>query len=426
MTLHEGVQIHIRGHNRSMQRRQRLDLIHGHPAFPTVERVLLALGEAGYQGVLAGGCVRDAVLGVAPKDLDVATSAPPDAVERLFRATLAVGKAFGTIVVVENGFNFEVTTFRSEGPYLDGRHPSSVAFSSMEEDAKRRDFTVNAMFYDPMEHLLYDFHDGLGDLAAQVIRTVGMAVERFGEDRLRMLRAVRFVAQLGFRIEDETMLAIQSQSGAIADVSAERVLNEMQRLLGSSHMREGLAELMRSRLHAVVWPELDSLEVEKLKAFLSFLSWENAFAAVCLLLRVDPELRLRTWKASRESLKRVATQIEAAETLVNERSSRAERIQALGGPEYAPTLVLASGLLSLKKERPKLEEWIAEYLSVAGPNGELPRAFLNGDDLTAAGVPQSQKMGEYLRELYRAQLEGEIRSREEALSFLARLKDSNS
>lgn len=409
-----------------MQRRQRLDLIHHHPAFPTVERILLALSEAGFQAVLAGGCVRDAVLGVAPKDLDVATSAPPDAVEGLFRATLAVGKAFGTIVVVENGFNFEVTTFRSEGPYLDGRHPSSVAFSSMEEDAKRRDFTVNAMFYDPAEFLLYDFHDGLGDIEAHVIRTVGLASERFGEDCLRMLRAVRFVSQLGFRIEEDTVLAIQAQADAIRSVSAERILNEMQRFLGGSHLREGLNQFVRSRLHVHVWPEVDRLEVDKLSAFLSFLSWENAFAAVCLMLRADPEPRLRAWKASRESIKKVSVQIEAAETLINERSTRAERIQALGGPEYAHTLVLAAGLLSLKNERPKLEEWIAEYLAVAGPNGELPRPFLSGDELSAAGVPPSKRMGDILRELYRAQLEGEIRSREEALGLLERLKDANS
>ncbi len=408
-----------------MQRRQRLDLIHKHPAFPTAERVLLGLTEAGFQAVLAGGCVRDAVLGVNPKDLDMATSAPPDTVERLFRATLAVGKAFGTIVVVENGYNFEVTTFRSEGPYLDGRHPSSVSFSGMEEDAKRRDFTINAMFYDPAEFLLFDYHGGETDIQARLIRTVGMPQERFSEDRLRMLRAVRFVSQLGFRIHPDTLTAIQSQAASIQGVSAERVLNEMQRLLGSPHLREGIRELIRSRMHLQVWPELEKLEVEKLDAFLSFLSWENAFAAVHLMLRADPEPRLRAWKASRESLKKVTTQIKAAETLVNERSSRAERIQALGGPEFAHTLVLASGLLSLKNDQNKLDDWVKEYLEVAGPNGELPKPLLTGDDLTRAGVPPSQRMGEILRQIYSAQLEGKLKDRAQALAFLNQLKDAD-
>ncbi len=408
-----------------MQRRQRLDLIHKHPAFPTVERVLLGLTEAGFQAVLAGGCVRDAILGHNPKDLDVATSAPPDVVERTFRATLAVGKAFGTIVVIENGFNFEVTTYRTEGPYLDGRHPSSVAFSSIEEDAKRRDFTVNAMFYDPVEAVLYDFNSGLEDLRAKTLRTVGLPEERFAEDKLRMLRAVRFSSQLGFAIEEETMRAIQSHADNIKDVSAERVCNEMQRLLSGAHMRLGIKALLLSGLHRVVWPEIAELDSAKLKYFLTFLSWENAFAAIMLLVRQDPEPRLRAWKASRESIKKIKAQIEATETLVNERSSRAERIQALGGPDFAHTLVLASGLLSLKHERRKLDGWIKEYLAVAGPSGELPKPFLSGEDLLAAGVPASEKMGKLLKKLFAEQLEGQIKNKSEALRLLQRLNDSN-
>lgn len=408
-----------------MPSRQRLDLIHKHPAFSTVERVLLGLTEAGHQAVLAGGCVRDAILGRVPKDLDVATSAEPDVVERTFRATLAVGKAFGTIVVIENGFNFEVTTFRSEGPYLDGRHPSSVSFSNMEEDAKRRDFTVNAMFYDPQEAVLYDFNGGVGDIKEKLLRTVGLPEERFGEDRLRMLRAVRFAAQLGFTIDFETMAAIQAQAHRIGDVSAERILNEMQRLLGSSHIRLGIKALLESRLHAAVWPEIASLDSGKLKSFLTFLSWENAFAAIMLMLRQDPEPRLRAWKASRESIKKVKAQMEGAEVLVNERSSRADRVQALGGADFASTLVLAAGLLSLKGDRRKLESWIQDYLSVAGPEGELPKPLLTGEDLLAAGVPASEKMGKLLKKIFSEQLEGKIKTKAEALSLLDRLKNAD-
>ncbi len=407
-----------------MERRQRLDLIHKHPSFATVERILIALNQAGYQAVLAGGSVRDALLGVNPKDLDVATSAPPEAVEGIFRATLAVGKAFGTIIVVENGYNFEVTTFRREGPYLDGRRPSHVEFATMAEDAQRRDFTVNALYYDPLETLLYDYVGGLSDLEAKILRTVGVPQERFEEDHLRLLRAVRFVSQLGFQIESATLQAIRDLHELVKDVSAERVLNEMQKLLMGPHLREALKILVETRLHSYWWPEVAYLEDEKLPSFLSFLTWENAFAAIMLLVRADPEPRLKQWKASRESIRKVKSQMTAAETLVNERSSKAERIQALGGPEYAETLVLASGILSLKNERHKLESWIEEYLSVAGPNGELPPPLVSGEDLKAAGVPPSPQMGEILKKLYANQLEGKLKTKEEALGMLSQLIDA--
>ncbi len=401
-----------------MQRRQRLDLIHKHPAYPTVERVLLGLTSAGHQTVLAGGSVRDALLGLNPKDLDVATSAPPDLVESTFRSTLAVGKAFGTIVVIENGFNFEVTTFRTEGPYLDGRHPSSVEFSGIEEDAKRRDFTVNALFYDPLELVLYDFSGGLEDLQDKILRTVGLAKERYSEDHLRMLRAARFVAQLGFTIEHETLEAMEALHGRLQDVSSERILNEMQKLLTGAYFRQGLRALIQSKLHMVCWPELSKLDVDQLAPFLSFLSWENAFAAVALLTGLDPEPRLRAWKASRDSIKKVKAQMDGVGILLDDKSTRAARIQALGGAEFAHTLVLASGLLSLKKQRRRLDGWIKEYLQVAGPNGELPKPLLSGDDLLAAGVPASEKMGKILKTLFEAQLDGKIVSREQAIQLL--------
>lgn len=406
-----------------MMRRQRLDQIHKHPAYPTVERVLLALSQGGHQAVLAGGSVRDALLGVKPKDFDVATSALPDEVEKLFRSTLAVGKAFGTIVVVENGFNFEVTTFRTEGEYLDGRRPDSVSFSGMEEDAKRRDFTVNAFFYDPLEQTLFDFASGLGDLELRILRTVGMPQQRFEEDHLRMLRAARFVAQLGFKIEAETLDAIQALHKKLSAISSERILNEMQRLLGGPYVRAGLRILQQTKLYTVAWPEIEKLDVDQLKPFLTFLSWENAFAAVNVLAGTDPEPRLRAWKASRDTMKRVKAQMDGVEILLDSKSSRSARITALGGPEFAHTLVLASGLLSLKKDRRRLEDWIKEYLQAAGPSGELPKPLLTGDDLIKEGVPPSEKMGQILKALFEAQLEGKIRNREQALKLLQTLKE---
>lgn len=406
----------IQRHNSPMAMGQRLDLVHRHQAYPLVERVLLTLSKAGFQAVLAGGAVRDAILGRAPKDFDVATSAPPDEVERLFPTTLAVGKAFGTIIVIENGHNFEVTTFRSEDDYSDGRHPSKVAFSTIEEDAKRRDFTVNALFYDPLKEVIYDFHGGLKDLELKVLRTVGNAEERFYEDHLRMLRAARFESQLGFTLDQAAATAIQKNHGKIEAVSSERILNEMQRLLMGPYMRSGLQVLIDTELAQHVWPELNKVSLEDLNFFLTFLSWENAFAALSYLAEVDPEPRLRAWKASRESIKLCKNQIESVRMLLNPKSSRAQRIQALGGADFAQTLTLVSGLLAKRDELAKLDIWIREYLEVAGPNGELPKPLLTGGDLMAQGVPQSPKLGEMLKALYTAQLEGKISTREQALA----------
>jgi tRNA nucleotidyltransferase (CCA-adding enzyme) len=393
-----------------------LELIHKHPAYPTVDRVLAVINKAGYEAVLAGGAVRDALLGVAPKDLDIATSAPPDEIERLFPSTVAVGKAFGTIVVVEDGLNFEVTTFRRDSEYVDGRHPEKVEFSSMREDAKRRDFTVNSLFYDPREERLYDFTGGLGDLSAKLLRAVGVARERFQEDHLRMLRAARFVSQLGFAMEPSAKAAIKSSCQNIQSVSSERVMNEMQRLLGGTYLHAGLTTLIETGLAPLVWPELKSFKLNELDLFPPFLSWENAYSAISLLAGADPSARLKSWKASRESQRQAVAQCESVKVLLDPKSSKAERIQALGGADYAQTLVLASGLLARSGQIAKLDDWIRDYLTVAGPSGELPKPLVTGGDLKKQGVAQSPKMGEMLKALYNAQLEGRIKTKEQALA----------
>jgi tRNA nucleotidyltransferase/poly(A) polymerase len=335
-------------------------------------------------------------------------------VEKSFPKTLAVGKAFGTIIVVEDGHNFEVTTFRKDGPYLDGRHPSEVKFSDIEEDAKRRDFTVNALFYDPLKHELIDLVDGVTDLDAGIIRTVGRAQDRFKEDRLRMLRAVRFAGWLGFDIEPDVMAAIQDQASELKLVSIERIFNEMKKLLESPYMLKGLEYLLESQLFEAFWPEIRGLKIAELKKFERFHNWENAFAAICILCGVaDPEPRLRAWKVSRESLKRVQQQLQAIRVLRTS-TVRAERVRVLGSDVYAEITALASGLFPLDKT----VSWIDEYMEVAGPDGKLPKPLLNGEDLQKAGIPPGEKMGRILRELENAQYEARIVDRASALAWL--------
>ena len=188
------------------------------------------LQHAGFAAFWVGGCVRDFLLGREPQDFDIATDAKPEQVEKLFRKTIPVGKKFGVIIVVEGEQQFQVATFRAEADYQDGRRPEKVEFANAEADAARRDFTVNGLFYDPLTQKIHDWVGGEKDLRAKVIRTIGAPEERFGEDHLRMLRAVRFAAQLDFEIEPKTFAAIQALAPKIKLISAERVRDELIKL----------------------------------------------------------------------------------------------------------------------------------------------------------------------------------------------------
>ena len=214
------------------------------------------LAKAGHQAFWVGGCVRDARLGQAPTDYDIATDAKPDEIERLFQKTIPVGRQFGVMMVIEAGHEYQVATFRAEGGYIDGRRPGSVRFTDAREDALRRDFTINGLFYDPLAGELHDWVGGQADLEARRIRTIGVPAQRFGEDRLRLLRAVRFAAQLGFEVEPETFAAVQQHAAAIREVSAERIRDELLKLFRPPHAARGLDLLHESRLLPEVLPEL--------------------------------------------------------------------------------------------------------------------------------------------------------------------------
>lgn len=222
--------------------------------------VALRLREAGHESYFAGGCVRDALLGRPPKDFDVATAARPDAVERLFPRTVSVGKAFGVVVVVQDGTPVEVATFRADGPYLDGRHPAGVAFRSAREDALRRDFTINGLFLDPADGQLVDHVGGLDDLRRGVVAAIGEAAARFREDHLRMLRAVRFAAALDFALAPDTAAAVRELAPLVERVSAERIGQELLRCLCEAQRAgEALRLLDALGLLAVVLPEVAAM-----------------------------------------------------------------------------------------------------------------------------------------------------------------------
>jgi len=223
-------------------------------------QIVKKLKDSGFEAVFAGGFVRDKVFGKESHDIDIATSALPNQVESLFEKTIPVGKSFGVIIVVIDNSEFEVATFRNDGLCSDGRHPDQVTFSSMEEDAKRRDFTINGMFYDPIEDKILDFVGGQEDLKRGIIRFIGDPDQRIQEDKLRLLRAVRFSARFGFDIEDKSFEAICNHASEISSISVERIGEELLKILRLGKPSRSFELLFKTKLIDTILPEVKALE----------------------------------------------------------------------------------------------------------------------------------------------------------------------
>ena len=228
----------------------------GTPLRDTAAEIVRRLQEAGFAAFWVGGCVRDFLLHRQPSDYDIVTAALPEQIEALFKRTLAVGRKFGVLVVVERRHQFQVATFRAEADYRDGRHPEQIIFGDARADARRRDFTVNGLFYDPVRGRLHDWVGGKADLGAKLIRTIGAPADRFAEDHLRLLRAVRFAAQLGFQIEAGTFAALKASASRIKGISAERIRDELLKLFRPPHAGLGLELLRESGLLEQLIPEI--------------------------------------------------------------------------------------------------------------------------------------------------------------------------
>jgi poly(A) polymerase len=226
----------------------------------TARKIVQRLRDAGHVAFYAGGCVRDMLRGVSPHDYDIATSARPGQVQGLFRRTFDVGAHFGVIVVHEDGRDFEVATFRNDGAYIDGRRPESVVFSSPQEDAMRRDFTVNGMFFDPLKGEVIDYVGGEDDLIQRRLRAIGDAAARFREDRLRILRAVRFATVLGYEIDSATWDAVCASAPQIHEVSAERIREELVKTLVHPNRLRGFDLLDQCGLLRQIIPEFEALK----------------------------------------------------------------------------------------------------------------------------------------------------------------------
>lgn len=411
-------------------------------------RIITTLRGAGFVAYMAGGCVRDALLGKQPKDYDVATNATPDAVRHVFgrSRTLAFGSSFGVIgVLPPRGPSpteqreahshptqpTEVATFRSDGFYSDGRRPDSVHFGDARHDALRRDFTINGLFFDPHEDRVIDFVGGQADLQSGILRTIGNPQERFGEDKLRMLRAVRFATTLGFRLEPSTLQAILEHADDIRMVSAERIGAEMRRVLLAESAVTGLRHLMACGLDRWVLPETPHMDLDRGERLMTHaLIPDFSLRLACLLTLVqDPGESLQAiskrWRLSNEETRRAEAAIKHWPMIVATQSQAWSKIQPLLIDRDAETIVaLAAAIAAVDRgadDRAGTEDVAAAQAALAWPADQLnPPPLLTGDDLRELGIPAGPEYAEILKAARNDQLDGKIRTRAEAIARIVR------
>jgi poly(A) polymerase len=421
--------------------------------------IVRRLRAEGFQAYLVGGCVRDLVMGREPEDYDVSTDATPDQVVRIFPESLTVGAQFGVVIVPRAAGNVEVATFRSDGRYTDGRHPSEVRYAKTpQEDVRRRDFTINGLLLDPLENQVLDYVGGQADLRARRIRAIGDPIERFHEDRLRMLRAVRFAARFGFSLEAAAREAIRKLAPLIREVSAERVRDEILKILTEGQARRGFELLDETALLAEVLPEVKALQgvpqppefhpegdvwihtllmLEAMRAPTPTLAlavllhdvgkpptlsvrerlrFDNHVEvgaqmaqAICARLRLSARETERVVELVRHHLRfkdfprmRRSTQMRFLRLEGFREHLELHRLDCLASHGDLTTYELARGILA---------ETPAEQIK--------PAPLLGGDDLIAQGYTPGPLFRKILQTVEDAQLEGKLRSREDALRLVA-------
>jgi len=419
--------------------------------------VVRRLQDAGYQAVFAGGAVRDQLLGIPCHDIDVATNASPDAVEALFSHTVAVGKAFGVIVVLLDGVEIEVATFRSDGDYSDGRRPDSVTFTTMEDDARRRDLTINGLFFDPIKEQYYDFVGGQEDLKQGLIRLIGDPDQRIAEDRLRMLRVIRFASRFNFPIEKGTLEAVARHAPSILKVSAERIADEFLKILRTRRFRMALDLLFQTGLISKILPEVMTMkgceqpvdyhpEGDVLTHTILALEATPEDASDTLLMAVllhdvgkpptqtfedrirfnQHEIRgqhmtekiLQRFKFSNEFIERVTALVGNHMKFMHVKDMRISRLKRFMTMPYFEEH-MALHRVDCLSSHGALDnyEFVQKRLGAYEPEELKPPRIITGHDLIALGYAQGRELGEVLAEIEEKQLEGEILTHEQAMEF---------
>ncbi|MGO8745770.1 MAG: CCA tRNA nucleotidyltransferase [Thermoguttaceae bacterium] len=395
------------------------------------------LRAAGFEAYWAGGCVRDQLLGKTSKDYDVATNAMPDQIRATFgrRRTRAVGAAFGVILVQgpDGAGQIEVATFRRDSAYSDGRHPDHVTFCTAEQDAARRDFTINGLFFDPVADRVIDFVGGREDLAGHLLRAVGNPEERFAEDKLRLLRAVRFAARFELNIEPRTWAAIRQMAPEIRIVSPERIAEEMRSMLIDRHRAEAARLLVETGLAVAILPEIvphDAPSHARLRDALEMLRQIDnpgfPLSLASLLYRCvtaeTAEQICRRWRLSNRETDRVTWLVGHHAALQGARSMPWSRLQPILIAEGIDDL-LAMNEAAARTGSGDLEDvlWCRER-RMQPPEMLNPPPLVTGDDLVLHGVRPGPKYRELLDRVREAQLDGRIGTRDEALAWADRIQ----
>ncbi|MCY3624414.1 MAG: CCA tRNA nucleotidyltransferase [Candidatus Dadabacteria bacterium] len=425
--------------------------------------IVKTLGERGYEAFFVGGCVRDALLGVECDEIDIATSATPEQVQQAFSKTVAVGKSFGVVLVIKGDMKFEVATFRKESSYGDGRHPEHVDYTkSAQEDVRRRDFTINGMLYDPVSGELYDYVGGIGDLERRLVRTIGDPEERFGEDRLRMIRAVRFASCLDFELDGEALSAIRDKAAAISVVSGERIREELVKILTRRNPGNGLRLLSSSGLLEHFLPEVECMHGVRQPP--QFHPEGDVFEHTCLIMDMlygntdglySEELAVaallhdvgkpptysesdrirfnghdrvgarmsegicRRLRFSKKQIKRISELILEHlkfKDVFNMRESTLKRFLSLPYFEEHMQMHLADCMAS--HGQTDAYDFIREKMEEYGREEIKPPPLLSGQDLIGLGYSPGPVFSEILGKVEELQLENRLVSKEEALDFV--------
>jgi poly(A) polymerase len=404
------------------------------------ETIVRMLHERGHVAYFAGGCVRDQIMGLEPTDYDVATDAPPEQVRRLFRRARLVGQAFGVVRACVDGVWIEVATFRTEWGYADHRRPDHVAYSDAQHDARRRDFTINGLFFDPLTGRVIDFVGGQDDILGRVVRAIGEPAHRFGEDYLRMLRAVRFAARLGFSIEPATARAIRQFAPHLTQISRERIGMEVQMMLEHPTRAEALSLMQQLELDAPVLDEPHSMRPPAASRALPRDDYSAALATWAIDRHIElegpaPRSRLidaltgiksvalcRRWRAAlmlsnehRDAMRELLANL--PHVLRWPELSTAQRKRLMARADWPALRAMLDAIVPLLDPQSLDRQALDREAAALQAQGVAPRPLVTGDDLIAAGLEPGPLFQTVLQKVYDAQLEGAVRTSDEAMKL---------
>lgn len=404
------------------------------PTRPIATKIVKRLVEAGFTTYFAGGWVRDFLMQHPSDDIDIATAAPVEKVQTLFEKTIPVGVAFGIVIVVQDGHQFEVATFRKDRGYVDGRRPTGVDPATPEEDAQRRDFTINGLFFDPLQDKIYDYVEGQKDIKKGVIRAIGNPNDRFSEDRLRMMRAVRYSTRFNFPIESDTLQAILAKAHTLLPaVAMERVWQEFKKMSQFAHFDTGLVTLHQLDLLPTIFPELKDISIEEIQNRVRAIDhFPKGAPTIAELIELFPGYSLeklydlcdylKLSKADREFVQ-FLNYTKNLITMPDRWQTKLEPIEwarFYANPHAAICLKIIASHFPLEKREKFLEDHLRHRQLLEQPilriQSQTP--IIRAEHLIAEGVSPGKKMGDLLREAERISVNQNIENRQKIIALL--------